>query len=47
LLKEQVKGGIKTEIKPKHLLPLEILLPYKQEQLAILSRFQRIENEDD
>ncbi len=47
LLKEQVKGGIKTEIKPKHLLPLEILLPDKQEQLAILSQFQRIENEDD
>ncbi len=47
LLKEQVKGGIKTEIKPKHLLPLEIPLPDKQGQLAILSRFQRIENEDD
>ncbi len=46
LLKEQVKGGIKTEIKPKHLLPLEILLPDKKEQLAILNRFQRIENED-
>lgn len=46
LLKEQVKGGIKTEIKPKHLLPLEIMLPDKKEQLAILSRFQRIENED-
>lgn len=47
LLKEQVKGGIKTEIKPKHLLSLEILLPDEEEQLAILSRFQRIENEDD
>jgi type I restriction enzyme S subunit len=46
LLKEQVKGGIKTEIKPKHLLPLEILLPDKQEQLAILSKFQCVENED-
>lgn len=46
LLKEQVKGGIKTEIKPKHLLPLEIMLPDKNEQLSILSRFQRIENED-
>ncbi|WP_340299881.1 restriction endonuclease subunit S [Roseobacter sp. HKCC-CH-9351] len=45
LLKEQVKGGIKTEIKPKQLLPLEIMLPEKQEQLAILGRFQRIENE--
>jgi len=46
LLKEQVKGGIKTEIKPKHLLPLEILLPDKDQQLAILKHFQRIENED-
>ena len=46
LLKDQVKGGIKTEIKPKHLLPLEIMLPDKDEQLSILSRFQRIENED-
>ena len=26
-LQQQVKGGIKTEIKPKHLLPLEISLP--------------------
>jgi len=47
LLKKQVKGGIKTEIKPKHLLPLEILIPNKQEQLSILSRFQRIETEDE
>lgn len=46
LLKEQVKGGIKTEIKPKHLLPLEIILPDKDKQLSILSQFQRIENED-
>ncbi|MCT7988685.1 restriction endonuclease subunit S [Laspinema olomoucense] len=45
LLKEQVKGGIKTEIKPKHLLSLEIMLPEKQEQLVILKRFQCIENE--
>lgn len=27
VLKEQVPGGIKTEIKPKHLLPLEIQIP--------------------
>ncbi|MBU4485403.1 MAG: hypothetical protein KKD38_00615 [Candidatus Delongbacteria bacterium] len=26
-LKEQVPGGIKTEIKPKHLLPLEVYIP--------------------
>jgi type I restriction enzyme, S subunit len=46
LLKDQVKGGIKTEIKPKHLLPLKIMLPDKEEQLSILRRFQHIENED-
>lgn len=27
VLKEQVPGGIKTEIKPKHLLPLQIQIP--------------------
>ncbi|WP_373514239.1 restriction endonuclease subunit S [Persicitalea sp.] len=26
-LKEQVPGGIKTEIKPKHILPLKVLIP--------------------
>jgi type I restriction enzyme S subunit len=26
-LKEQIPGGIKTEIKPKHILPLRILIP--------------------
>lgn len=26
-LKEQVPGGIKTEIKPKHILPLEVIIP--------------------
>src|SRR5699024_8383956 len=46
LLREQVKSCIKTEIKPKHLLPLEIMLPDKDVQLFILSPFQRIENED-
>ena len=46
LLKDQVKGGIKTEIKPKHLLPLIIPLPDIDEQQRILSRFLRVENED-
>ena len=45
LLKEQVPGGIKTEIKPKHLLPLTIDLPDTAEQESILSRFQNTENE--
>lgn len=36
-LKQQVKGGIKTEIKPKHLLPLEISIPDLSEQKRIVS----------
>ena len=46
LLKEQVKGGIKTEIKPKHILSLEISLPDIDEQRKILSHFESIEIED-
>ncbi|MFH1975455.1 MAG: restriction endonuclease subunit S [Pseudomonadota bacterium] len=45
LLKDQVKGGIKTEIKPKHLLPLKIDLPDLETQYTIVSFFQRTENE--
>lgn len=45
LLKEQVPGGIKTEIKPKHLLPLVIDLPELPEQKVILERFYNTENE--
>jgi type I restriction enzyme S subunit len=44
-LKEQVKGGIKTEIKSKHFLPLEIRLPDIDAQKEIVSFFNRIENE--
>jgi type I restriction enzyme, S subunit len=47
LLKEQVKGGIKTEIKPKHILPLEIDLPIIEDQEKIVSHLKSIENEDD
>ena len=36
-LKQQVKGGIKTEIKPKHLLPIEIAIPDLQEQKLIVA----------
>lgn len=46
-LKDQVKGGIKTEIKPKHFLPLEIHLPDIKSQKEIVSFFKRIENEMD
>ena len=44
-LKDQVKGGIKTEIKPKHFLPLEIHLPDIKSQKEIVSFFKGIENE--
>lgn len=46
LLQEQVKGGIKTEIKPKHILPLEIYLPDIVEQKKIVKHFNCIETED-
>jgi type I restriction enzyme S subunit len=45
LLKDQVKGGIKTEIKPKHLLPLKIDLPDIDTQKSIVDFFKRTENE--
>lgn len=47
LLQEQVKGGIKTEIKPKHILPLEIDLPDINEQRKIVDHFKSIETEDE
>jgi len=46
LLQEQVKGGIKTEIKPKHILPLKIHLPDLGEQEKIVSNFRSVESED-
>ena len=45
LLKEQVKGGIKTEIKPKHLLPLKISLPDRKKQDEIVKQFENIEDD--
>ena len=45
LLKDQVKGGIKTEIKPKHLLPLKIDLPDLDTQKSIVNFFKRTEND--
>ncbi|HBU69652.1 MAG TPA: hypothetical protein DEE98_04635 [Elusimicrobia bacterium] len=44
-LKDQVKGGIKTEIKPKHFLALEIDLPDIDVQKDVVSFFGKIENE--
>lgn len=46
-LKEQVKGGIKTEIKPKHFLPLEVNLPEIVSQKKIVSFFNKVEDEMD
>lgn len=43
LLREQIPGGIKTELKPKHILPLKVKLPDLAEQIKIaesLSRFR-------
>jgi type I restriction enzyme S subunit len=41
----EVRGGIKTEIKPKHFLPIELDLPDVEEQQEIVSFFRRVENE--
>jgi type I restriction enzyme S subunit len=46
LLQEQVKGGIKTEIKPKHILPLKINLPSIKEQKIIVKKLKDIETEE-
>lgn len=43
ILKEQVKGGIKTEIKPKTFLNLEILLPDIAIQKQIASKLNKLE----
>ena len=49
-LKEQVPGGIKTEIKPKHILPLKIYIPTSLEEqkkvVGILESYNKlIENQ--
>lgn len=42
-LKEQVPGGIKTEIKPRHLLSLEILIPTKiDDQKLVVKRLDNL-----
>lgn len=46
-LQDQVKGGIKTEIKSKHFLPLEINLPDINSQREIVSFFKGVETEID
>lgn len=45
LLKQQVPGGIKTEIKPKHILPLQVYFPDTvNEQKVIATHFFLKEN---
>ncbi len=44
-LKNQVKGGIKTEIKPKHILPIVIAVPDISNQQKINTHFGSFENE--
>lgn len=43
LLKQQIPGGIKTELKPKHILPLQIKLPKLPEQEVLAKRLNRFE----
>jgi type I restriction enzyme S subunit len=44
-IKEQVPGGIKTEIKAKHLLPLEVQIPYHiEDQKRIVNALKKKNN---
>lgn len=45
LLKQQIPGGIKTELKPKHILPLQIKIPKLPEQEVLAKRLNRFEME--
>jgi len=46
-LKEQVPGGIKTEIKPKHLLHLEVVIPNTvSEQKEVINSFSKLETQN-
>lgn len=38
LLKEQVPGGIKTEIKPKHILPLKVYFPETTSEQKVIAK---------
>ncbi len=46
-IKEQVPGGIKTEIKPKHLLPLEVIIPELDEQRHLVKNFSSFHSKQD
>ncbi len=45
LLKRQVPGGIKTELKPKHILPLQVKIPNLPEQEALAGQLNRFDLE--
>ncbi|HHE37767.1 MAG TPA: hypothetical protein ENL20_04250, partial [Candidatus Cloacimonetes bacterium] len=44
ILKDNLPGGIKTEIKPKHILSLEIPLPPLEEQKRIVAKLKKVED---
>ncbi|MCL4537402.1 MAG: restriction endonuclease subunit S [Nitrospirae bacterium] len=46
-IREQVPGGIKTEIKPKHLLPLKVAMPDLDGQREIVNSFSKVETIQD
>jgi len=45
VMQSQVRGGIKTELKPKHFLPLKIDLPDLPTQKAIRDKINNVSNE--
>jgi restriction endonuclease S subunit len=45
LLREQIPGGIKTELKPKHILPLQVKLPKLSEQIEVAVRLNGFRRE--
>lgn len=45
LLREQIPGGIKTELKPKHILPLQVKIPKLSEQITVAQRLDRFQLE--
>ncbi len=46
LINKQVRGGMRPEIKAKHLLPLEINLPNIKKQKEIVGKIKSVETED-
>jgi len=45
LLKQQIPDGIKTELKPKHILPLQVKIPKLPEQEALAGQLNRFDLE--